>query len=85
MVISSLLIYQLTITAKVAILLLPWISLYKPMTFCPLRECTFPADKGYDAKKIYSQISENTGQERMRVRNNNSIANLIRLPILVYW
>lgn len=56
--ISGLPIHESTTTAEVADSSVALDILADTHAFLPITECTFLADKGYDAKKIYNQVKE---------------------------
>ncbi len=56
--ISGLPIYELTTTAETADSTVALDILADTHKFLPITECTFLADKGYDVKNIYNQVSQ---------------------------
>lgn len=79
--ISGLPIYELTTTAEVADSSVALNILAKTHDFLPVTECTFLADKGYDVKKIYNQVSELYNGDCIIPLNRRNTKDTKLLPI----
>ena len=78
--ISGLPIYEMTATAEVADSTVALDILAGAHAFLPVTECTFLADKGYDVKKIYSQVKELYDGECIIPLNKRNTKNPKLLP-----
>lgn len=78
--ISGLPIYEMTTTAEVADVTVALDILARTHAFLPLTECTFLADKGYDAKNIYNKVDELYNGECLIPLNKRNTKNLELLP-----
>ncbi|MCM1209546.1 MAG: transposase [Ruminococcus sp.] len=78
--ISGLPLYELTTTAEAANSSVALDILAAVHGFLPVSECTFPADKGYDVKNIYSQVKELYGGECIIPLNRRNTKNPTLLP-----
>ena len=78
--ISGLPIYELTTTAEVADSTVALDILADTHAFLPVTECTFLADKGYDAKNIYNQVKALYHGECIIPLNKRIAKNPKRIP-----
>ena len=78
--ISGLPIYEITTTAEVADSTVAPDILAGTHAFLPVTECTFLADKGYDAKSIYNQVRELYDGECIIPLNKRNTKNPKLLP-----
>lgn len=78
--ISGLPIYEITTTAEVADSTVAPDILADTHAFLPVTECTFLADKGYDAKSIYNQVRELYDGECIIPLNKRNTKNPKLLP-----
>lgn len=78
--ISRLPIHEMTTAANVADSAVALGILADTHKFLPIAECSFPADKGYDAKNIYSQVDSLYGGECFIPLNRRNAKNPKLLP-----
>ena len=78
--ISGLPIYEITTTAEVHDATVALDILADTHSFLPITECTFLADKGYDAKNIYNQVKGLYGGECMIPLNKRNTKDPKLLP-----
>ena len=78
--ISVLPIYEITTTAAVADSSVTLDILADTHSFLPITECTFLADKGYDVKNIYNQVSHLYNGECIIPLNKRNTQNPKLLP-----
>ena len=78
--ISGLPIYEITTTAEAADSSVALDILADTHRFLPITECTFLADKGYDVKNIYNQISQLYNGECIIPLNKRNTKNPKLLP-----
>ena len=79
--ISGLPICELTTTAKVADSTVALDILADAHSFLPVSECTFLADKGYDVKSIYNQVSRLYDGECIIPLNKRNTKDTRLLPV----